>query len=47
MSLGWRVDILSRHALRYAKTANTVKLEMGDYPDTKGELEWIIDMPEH
>ena len=44
-SQGWRVEILSIHALRYQEKDKTITFEIEDYPDTRGELEWTIYIP--
>ncbi len=44
-SLGWRVDILSINALRYQEKDKTITLEIEDYPDAMGQLEWTIYIP--
>ena len=44
-SLGWRVDILSSHSLRYAENDRSIQMEIEDVPDAGGELEWIVYTP--
>ncbi len=46
-SLGWKVEILSINSLRYSEEGHAIKLEMEDRPDTIGELEWIIYLPDN
>jgi len=45
-SLGWKVDILSESAVRYAEAERSMILEIEDRPRVTGELEWIIYTPD-
>ncbi len=45
-SLGWRLDILSLSAVRYAEAGRSIKLEVEDRPRVNGELEWLVYVPE-
>ena len=46
-SLNWRIDILSIDSLQYTERGKTIKLEIEDSPDERGELEWIIHLPKN
>lgn len=45
--MGWKVDIVSVHLLRYSEGDKAVEMELEDCPDTLGELGWIIYTPEN
>jgi hypothetical protein len=44
-SLGWTIVISSIDSLQYQEQGKTISLEIEDYPDEMGELEWTIYVP--
>jgi hypothetical protein len=44
-SLGWKIDILSIDSFQYAESDKTMKFEIEDYPDERGDMEWLIYLP--
>lgn len=44
-SLDWRIDILSIDSFQYVEEVKSIKLEIEDRPDVRGELSWIVYLP--